>query len=107
MIKGIDVNQRLEYVSKYDDAEPKTVFIFRPLTAEEKNNLSDDSGTVKLVGTKIFDFLEKTIVEIRNFPIAGTIREQLNSISDENIVVELIQESGKLSNMTRQDQKNS
>lgn len=107
MIRGININQRVEFVSAYDEGEPKTIFVFKPLTAEQKNNLADDSGNVKLVGTKIFDFLELTIAEIRNFPIAGTIRDQLNSISDEKVIVELIQEAGKFSNMTRQDQKNS
>lgn len=106
MLKGININERIEYVSKYDDAEPKTVFVFRPLSVEEKNNLVDENGKVKLVGTKIFDFLEKTVVEIKNFSIQGTIREQLNSLSDDNVIVELIQEAGKLSNMSRQEQKN-
>lgn len=106
MITGIDVNQRIEYVSKYDDGETKTVFVMRPLTGEERNNLSDENKEVKLVGTKIYDFLEKCIVEIRNFSIQGTIRQQLNSIMDEKVIVELITEGGKLSNMTRQDQKN-
>lgn len=107
MIRGIDVNQRVEYVSQYDDGDTKTIFVLRPLTGEEKNNLSDENKEVKLVGTKIFDFLEKCVVEIKNFPISGTVRQQLNAIGDERIIVELITECGKLNNMSRQDQKNS
>lgn len=106
MIKGIDPKQRIEFVSQYDDGETKTVFVLRPLTAEERNNIQDDNGKIRLSGTRIFDFLEMAVVEIRNFPINGTLREQLNSIQDERVIIELISESGKLSNMTRQDQKN-
>jgi hypothetical protein len=108
MLKGIDVNQRIEFTSQYDTEETKTVFVFRPLTSEEKNNLkSPVDGSVKLMGTAIFDFLEKCIVEIRNFELGATIREKLVSIKDERVVAELITFGGSLSEMSGQDAKNS
>lgn len=107
MIKGIDVNQRIEFVSKNDTEEPKTIFIIRPLTGEEKANFQDEGkAEIRLSGTRMYDFLAASVVEIRNFNIEGDMRTKLNSIGDDALLAELIEAIGNLSNMTRQDQKN-
>lgn len=105
MIKGLNMNQRVEYIPLYDNDEPKTVFVLRPINGEERSNFQDD-GKLRLTGTKIYDFLSCGVVEIRNFAIEGTIREKLVSIKDDRIIAELIEKVGELSEMTRQDQKN-
>ena len=105
MLKGLDINRRIEFVSSKDTAEPKTVFVLKPLSGEDRANFLDN-GTVRLSGTKMYDFLETSVVEIRNFDIEGDIRKKLISIEDDEVIAELVNEIGKISNMTRQDQKN-
>ena len=105
MIKGIDVNQRIEFISKFDTEEPKTVFVIRPLNGEEKSNMQEQ-GKVKLSGTRMYDFLALTIVDIKNCQTEGTIREKLIAIKDDNVILELIKEIGAINNMTEQDEKN-
>ena len=107
MIRGIDVNQRIEFVSQYDTDDPKTVFVFRPLTGEEKNNLFAGDDKVKLVGTQLFDLLAVCIVEVRNFGTDGTVREKLSSIKDQRVIAELVAQAAQINGMTEQDAKNS
>jgi hypothetical protein len=106
MLKGIDVNQRIEYVCKEDDSEPKTVFVFRPMTASEMIDLTSDMDVtqLKMTGKKIIDFLCMAIVEIRNYHIAD-IREALNSLPP-TVITELVQESTNINKIVGTDIKN-
>ena len=97
MIEGIDVTQRIEFSSAKDTAEPKTIFVFRPLNREEQGGMS------KL---NMYDMLATCIVEIKNFNIKGTIREQLVSIKDNDVLIELIEKIGSINKITAVDQKN-
>lgn len=105
VIKGLDINQRVEFTPSTDTEEPKTVFVIKPLSGEDRANFVDD-GKVKLSGTKLYDFLSISIVEIRNFNVEGDIRTKLISIKDDVVIAELVTEVGRVSNMTRQDEKN-
>ena len=58
MLKGIDMNQRINFISKEDKEEPKTVFVIRPLSAIEMMNTSKDEYLSLM--------LNKSIVEIKN-----------------------------------------
>lgn len=105
VIKGIDVNKRHEFICSLDKEEPKTIFVIKPLSGEDRANFSDE-GNVKLSGTKLYDFLAASIVDIKNFDIDGDIRTKLISIKDDAVIAELVLEVGRISNMTRQDEKN-
>jgi hypothetical protein len=105
MLKVIDVNQRIEFVSKYDNDEIKTVFVLKPLTGEDRANFFDN-GTATLSGTKLYDYLSSAVVEIKNIDGDGNIRSKLVSIKDDNVIAELVTKIGEMNNMTRQDQKN-
>lgn len=105
MLKGININQRIEFISSKDNGEPKTIFVLKPLTGEDKANFCDN-GEVKLSGTKLYDFIVSSIVEIKNFDIDGSIRDKLVAIEDDAVIAELVTEIGRINNMTRQDQKN-
>ena len=108
MLKGLNMSQRIEFSSVTDTSDPKTIFVLRPLSGEEQENFKDAEGNkLKLSGTKIYDFLSTAVVEIKNFDIAGSVREQLNTITDSNILAELIREAANLSQMLKDDQKNS
>lgn len=106
MIRGIDVNQRIEFVSQYDTDEPKTVFVFRPLTAEGMLEFAGDiaNGKLTLAGPQVFKFLEMAIVEVRNFE-GASIPEMIRSLPP-LVVAELVGEAGKINKLTETDQKN-
>ena len=105
MIKGIDINQRIEFVSKYDTDEVKTVFIFRPLKASEMMDVIGAEASVALKGNKIIDYLDMAICEIKNadFQDKRTFLDSLNSL----IISELVTQASVLNNMTTQEIKNS
>ena len=109
MIKGIDVNQRIEFSSVNDTDEVKTMFIFRPLTSGEMMNLVTDGegNQVQLTGPKLFEFLAMAIVEIKNYSNSkDSIIETLKTLPM-TVLTELIKESTRINNVTGADQKNS
>lgn len=61
MLKGIDVNQKIEFVSKEDISDPKTVFVLRPLTGFEMLELQNLSNAEDL-----FKMVRKSIIEVKN-----------------------------------------
>lgn len=107
MLKGIDVNQRIEFVSQYDTDEIKTIFVFKPITTEAMLELGGqtNNGELKLVGSKVFSFLEMTIAEIKNFD--GTSVSEILRILPPTVVAELVNEAGKINKLTGEDAKNS
>lgn len=106
MLQPIDADLRIEFISKEDISEPKTVFTLRPLTSREMFSFASDSdnGQLKLVGDKIFKFLELSVVSISNFK-EGEINTLLNNLPP-SVIAELVQEVGRINKMTGQDQKN-
>lgn len=106
MLKGIDIDQRIEFSSKLDKDDTKTIFIFKPLSALEMMNLSSasDDGQLKLTGTKIFDYLEMCIVEIKNYRLTN-VRDALVTLSAP-VLTELITEATRINNVSEQDSKN-
>jgi hypothetical protein len=106
MIKGIDVNQRIEFSFSNDKDDPKTIFVFRPLTSAEMMDLASDAqgNTVKLAGSKIFEYLQLGIVEIKNYPVTD-VKEALKTLPMD-VITELVREMGRMNNMTEQEAKN-
>lgn len=108
MIKGVDISQKIEFVSKYDDGEEKTIFVFQPLSSEKMLDYVGDTnnGVLVLTGAKIFDFLGMAITEIKNFENQKeTVRETIKTLPL-NILTELVTEAGKINKITEQDRKN-
>ena len=107
MLKGIDVNQRVEFSSKNDTSEPKTIFVFSPLSGIQMIDMSGmfKDGMAKLTGDAIVQFLSKCIVEIKNFEGETEKIKILNSLNP-SVIGELIEEAGKLNNLTAQEAKN-
>jgi len=108
MLKGINVNQRIEFTSKHDTEEPKTVFVFKPLTTEAMMDFVSDStdGQLKLSGEKLFSFLGLSIIEIKNFGEENeTVVNALKRLPP-MVIVELVEEAVNINKMTGQDSKN-
>jgi hypothetical protein len=90
MLKGIDVNQRIEFVSKYDDTEPKTVFVLKPLSSLEMMTLGTNES--------IEFYLEKSIVEVKNFD-NKSVKEAISSVNVK-VLGELIEQINRLNKLS-------
>lgn len=100
MLKGIDINERFEFVSKYDKTEPKTVFVFRYLTGSDMFSLrNSDEGF-------IINILEKSIVEIQNMPEGKSVSEFLR-ILPSNVLNELFEKFNEINDIDEEDKKKS
>ena len=55
MLKGIDINKRIEYISKEDKEEEKTVFVLKPLSGADMLSLTKfvDGNNMQLSGDDI------------------------------------------------------
>ena len=107
MLKGIDLSQRFEFSCK-DDKENPTVFVLRPLSGLEMMDMSQFMKGKELIFNKdyVLDLLGKAILEIKNPDIVGTaIGDYILSLSSTNIL-ELINEVGKINNITEDEAKN-
>lgn len=104
MLKGIDLSQRIEFKSKTDD---ETVFLIRPLSGIEMIELSQhiDNGNLRLSGKYIIDLLDKVVVEIKNAVFIDK-RKFIESLPPV-VIMELVEESGKINGITENDRKNS
>lgn len=108
MIKGIDVNQRIEFSLSSDTDEVKTIFVFKPLSSEEIIDYAGDAqdGSLVLKGEKLFDFLAKSIVEIKNYDLTKeNIKDTIKTL-DVKTINELVGEAGKINKITENDKKN-
>lgn len=98
MLKGIDINQRIEFVSKNDKTEPKTVFVLRPLSGIERlNTISNSKYSIEKT-------LCLAIVEIKNnksMPVADYVK----TLSLE-VINELFGKINELNEMKDDDKKN-
>lgn len=97
MIQGIDINQRIEFISSFDNTEPKTIFVFRPLGGTELMKHTDMGETKDFVG-----YLCSCIVEIKN--CAQDKTEFIKSLPL-NVIAELLVKAGSLNNVSDEDKK--
>lgn len=103
MLKGIDIKQRIEFVSEKDTDEPKTVFVLRPLTSLEKLNFATASQENQSAGLEMY--LRKSIVEVRNFHVSE-IGEVIDSLPPETLG-EIMIELNKINELSKNETKNS
>lgn len=100
MIKVIDVNSRIEFVSSFDKTEPKTVFYLKPLSGIEMMSFTDGHKE------DIFNMVISSVVDVKDYPVEGkTVSEIINSLSI-TVLGELITKINSINNVTEQDQKN-
>jgi hypothetical protein len=107
MLQGININERIEFISKDDNSEPKTIFVLKPFSGVDMLNISQQfkDGRLILSGEEILTILEKSIVEIKNFSEAIPIKEIISRLPG-TILGELITKIGIINNLTKEDQKN-
>lgn len=95
MLQGLNVNERIEFISKSDNSEPKTIFILRPL-----------SGYESATKTTTLEVLLTNIVEIKNMPEGHSDIETYIKSLDQSCFVELITRVNLLNRVTEQEAKN-
>ncbi len=101
MLQGIDVSQRIEFVSRYDSSEPKTTFHFKPLSGSEMFSLQGgdkDSFVMKA--------LNQSVVQIDNMPKGQNKKKFLESLPV-NILNELFIRFNEINNISEDEEKNS
>lgn len=102
MLPIINIKQRIEFVSPRDEADPKTVFVLRPMSGIESMDLmrSFKDGAMSLDKESIRSILLNSIVEIKNYD--GSV-DNLDTAT----VAELIGEVFKINGLTEDDKKKS
>jgi hypothetical protein len=99
MLQGIDVNQKIAFVSKYDKTEPKTTFYFKPISGSERFNLYSNPDNL------IMNVLNKAIVEIYNMPNGLKKEDYLNTLNIEPLN-ELFEKFNEINTVSDDDKKN-
>lgn len=105
MLVGINKEQRIEITSKHDTSEPKTVFVFRPMTGAEMVDIGGFGPEVKLSGDMIVDFITRSLIEVKNFDGQTDIKEIVECLPA-NILTELVESIVDINNLTKDDEKN-
>lgn len=98
MLKAITPEDRVEFISKFDEGEPKTTFVLQPLAGVEMPLLNNTNDVIEMV--------IKTIVAIRNLPEGFTGPEDFVRKLDTLTLAELIDKCNRVNKLTRQDEKN-
>jgi ABC-type uncharacterized transport system ATPase subunit len=97
MIPGIDINKKIELISKTDVNEPKTVFVIKPFSGIDK---------IELNSKGIAEILDKAIVEIRNKPEGISKLDFIKSIDSPDVIGELLEQITIINNITKEEAKN-
>lgn len=100
MLKGIDTRQRIEFISKKDTSEPKTIIVLKPLLSLDKLSIVSETDQKK----SILAYLKNSIVEVKNYHTQN-VMETIESLSDD-VLSELITEINKINNITAEETKN-
>jgi len=98
MIQGIDINQRIEFVSKRDTTEPKTVFIFKPLSGFEMLKVQETIDE----NQKIKKFISETVVSISGVEDKNQFIESLPI----TILGELLEKANEINSFSETEIKN-
>ena len=109
MLQGVDINQRIEFVSKEDKTDPKTVFILKPMSGSQMLDMSKYiSGKDLQVSSEYINYMvETSIVEIKNPDIteATKIKEYINQLSS-TVLLEVMIRVGEINNVSDDESKN-
>lgn len=84
----IEINRCTEYIVSFDTTEPKTIFMLRDLSNQEKLELlaslmevsADGHQEVKFRADKIRAILLRCIIGIKNFRACKTMEEAIDSL---------------------------
>lgn len=103
MLKGIDVKQRIEFISSKDDSDPKTVFVLKPMSTLDKMQFStmlseDYSKALRF-------YLKNSIVSISNFQTLNV--DEAIEMLDMDVMDELTKKLNEINNVTESEIKNS
>ncbi len=98
MLQGINIDQRVEFVSEFDTSEPKTKFIIRPLSGVDMLN----TGTTE---NPLLSLLIASVESIENFKGEKDKEKIIRSLPT-NVFNELLEHINKMNEVTDDDRKN-
>ena len=99
MLQGIDVNQRIEFISSSDKTEPKTKFYFKPLSGSDMFNIRDNKDGF------ILTTLDMSITEIKNLPKGMEKIDYLKTLRTKELN-ELFEKFNEINNVSDDEEKN-
>lgn len=103
MLKGMDINRRIDFIPTSDKSEPKTVFVLKPLSSLDATIFTELHE--KSQKESLMFYIENSIVEIKNFEKTN-IKEAIE-ILDGQTLGELLTEINKINKVSGQEIKNS
>ncbi len=108
MLQGLSTEQRIEFVSKEDKSDPKTVVVLKPLSGMDKislGNYLDSSGT--LTEGYLNSMLDRAILEIKSPDITDK-KEAVEFVKNLDILVlqEVFSKINEISTSTKDIEKN-
>lgn len=121
MLKGIDVSEKLNYISKYDsDKDNPTIFEIGIITNSERNLLfsgvfdRDGKPDLSKLQNRLFDILKKGISKISNLQDKAGEKKTFEKITDEvlnllpmDVLSELTEKIMSFNFPSEQETKNS
>ena len=107
MLEGINIDQRIPFVSEKDKEDPKTTFILKPLSGIEMLDFSvgDNNGIIQLNSKQIKRYLQKSIVEVQNYRDDYTIDQVIDSLPIE-VLSEIFNKIIEINNLKKEEEKN-
>lgn len=96
MLTAIDLNKRVEFISKYDIEEPKTIFLLKLLTVFEMMEYSDLDESERML-----DFICDCVAEVKG---VEDKREFIKSM-EMKVIAELFQKCIEINKLTDEDKK--
>jgi len=103
MLKGIDVSQRIEFISKEDKDEPKTVFVLKPLGGGDMLRLSANG---EMSSDSIFKMIKESIVEIKNYKLNTLSKDEMLDSLPPAVIGELLEQVNSINRLTKEETKN-
>lgn len=100
MLTGINIDQRIEFTCQ-EDQDPKTVFIFRPLSGSDIMNLRSLPQKTK-IGDYAIELLDMSIVEV----VGVTDKRKFLKSLESHILDELVSKFNDINNVKDDDKKN-
>ena len=106
MLKGISIDQRVEYSSPTDTGDVKTVFVLRPLSGAEMFDLFDiTTGALKLDSVGVKALLNKAVVEVRDFDGETNVSKIIDMLPT-RVLIDLVTETSSLNTLDGEEAKN-
>ncbi|HNV61408.1 MAG TPA: hypothetical protein PKN54_00530 [Candidatus Cloacimonas acidaminovorans] len=114
MLKGIDVKERFNFISKIDKGDNPTIFVLGNMTNRQKfaiaSGVQSNDGSIdnKVIQEKMFDIIKACLKEIKNLDGKdyNNIDDSVLDLIELPVLVEIVEKIISMSFPTGQEIKN-